>query len=319
MARGGARRGPHRPARRHALRLVVVRRARACDANGAVRRRAAAVLARASGLSNASSSRSPPSSACASSSCARSGAGRLVAPAPPPEALEPLRPFGIETWAQALLKWVALRRARRRRDPGDVAAASARPRTRAAGARPGSARTSAAYVERLARMKPDETETVVRGRLIDVVVERWGEHRREIVRHAGSVAVVAIDPRGPSRPRTPVREAARAKLRRAAAGRDRGGRGAARERATGAARGDGLHRRRLAEARRVLDVAGLRARAHAPLPRRRRRAGGGGPERRRGRGARPDAARQKPSPAPPSSEDAKTIAGLLLPAAAALS
>jgi diketogulonate reductase-like aldo/keto reductase len=34
------------------------------------------------------------------------GAGRLVAAPPPPEALEPLRPFGVETWAQALLKWV---------------------------------------------------------------------------------------------------------------------------------------------------------------------------------------------------------------------
>jgi diketogulonate reductase-like aldo/keto reductase len=33
------------------------------------------------------------------------GSGRLVARAPSPEQLEPLRPFGIETWAQALLKW----------------------------------------------------------------------------------------------------------------------------------------------------------------------------------------------------------------------
>ena len=31
------------------------------------------------------------------------------------------------------------------------------------------------------------------GRLFDVAVERWGEHRREIVRHPGSVAVVAVD------------------------------------------------------------------------------------------------------------------------------
>ncbi|HET9674432.1 MAG TPA: aldo/keto reductase [Gaiellaceae bacterium] len=34
------------------------------------------------------------------------GAGRLVARPRGPEALEPLRAFGIETWAQALLKWV---------------------------------------------------------------------------------------------------------------------------------------------------------------------------------------------------------------------
>jgi aryl-alcohol dehydrogenase-like predicted oxidoreductase len=34
------------------------------------------------------------------------GAGRLVRRPPPDEALEPLRPFGVETWAQALLKWV---------------------------------------------------------------------------------------------------------------------------------------------------------------------------------------------------------------------
>jgi aryl-alcohol dehydrogenase-like predicted oxidoreductase len=33
------------------------------------------------------------------------GSGRLVARSPSSEQLEPLRPFGIETWAQALLKW----------------------------------------------------------------------------------------------------------------------------------------------------------------------------------------------------------------------
>ena len=32
--------------------------------------------------------------------------GGLLGSPPPPEALEPLRPFGIETWPQALLKWV---------------------------------------------------------------------------------------------------------------------------------------------------------------------------------------------------------------------
>jgi aryl-alcohol dehydrogenase-like predicted oxidoreductase len=34
------------------------------------------------------------------------GSGHLVARAPARELLEPLRPFGIETWAQAVLKWV---------------------------------------------------------------------------------------------------------------------------------------------------------------------------------------------------------------------
>jgi aryl-alcohol dehydrogenase-like predicted oxidoreductase len=34
------------------------------------------------------------------------GSGRLVTRPPDSEALEPLRPFGVETWAQALLKWV---------------------------------------------------------------------------------------------------------------------------------------------------------------------------------------------------------------------
>lgn len=34
------------------------------------------------------------------------GSGRLVRNAPPPEKLEPLREFGVRTWAQALLKYV---------------------------------------------------------------------------------------------------------------------------------------------------------------------------------------------------------------------
>jgi aryl-alcohol dehydrogenase-like predicted oxidoreductase len=34
------------------------------------------------------------------------GEGSLVRRAPSPEELEPLRAFGVETWAQALLKWV---------------------------------------------------------------------------------------------------------------------------------------------------------------------------------------------------------------------
>ena len=34
------------------------------------------------------------------------GSGRLVRIAPPERDLEPLREFGVETWAQALLKFV---------------------------------------------------------------------------------------------------------------------------------------------------------------------------------------------------------------------
>jgi ADP-ribose pyrophosphatase len=42
-------------------------------------------------------------------------------------------------------------------------------------------------------VKPDEVRTVYRGKLIDVTVERWGGHEREIVEHPGSVTIVAVD------------------------------------------------------------------------------------------------------------------------------
>jgi hypothetical protein len=42
-------------------------------------------------------------------------------------------------------------------------------------------------------MRPDETRVAYDGTLIDVVVERWGEHEREIVEHPGAVAIVAVD------------------------------------------------------------------------------------------------------------------------------
>jgi ADP-ribose pyrophosphatase len=41
-------------------------------------------------------------------------------------------------------------------------------------------------------VKPDDARTVYDGKLIDVVVERWGEHEREIVEHPGAVAIVAV-------------------------------------------------------------------------------------------------------------------------------
>jgi ADP-ribose pyrophosphatase len=42
-------------------------------------------------------------------------------------------------------------------------------------------------------MKPDESRTVYDGKLIDVTLERWSDHEREIVEHPGAVAIVAVD------------------------------------------------------------------------------------------------------------------------------
>jgi ADP-ribose pyrophosphatase len=42
-------------------------------------------------------------------------------------------------------------------------------------------------------VKPDATRTVYDGKLIDVVLERWGDNEREIVEHPGAVAIVAVD------------------------------------------------------------------------------------------------------------------------------
>jgi ADP-ribose pyrophosphatase len=61
-------------------------------------------------------------------------------------------------------------------------------------------------------MKPDSARTVYDGKLIDVTVERWGEHEREIVEHPGAVAIVAIDRDGMLTLVRQRREAVRAKL-----------------------------------------------------------------------------------------------------------
>ncbi len=45
-------------------------------------------------------------------------------------------------------------------------------------------------------MKPDAARTVYDGKLIDVTLERWGDHEREIVEHPGAVAIVGIDREG---------------------------------------------------------------------------------------------------------------------------
>jgi ADP-ribose pyrophosphatase len=43
------------------------------------------------------------------------------------------------------------------------------------------------------RREPDAARTVYDGRLVDVTLERWGAHEREIVEHPGAVAIVAVD------------------------------------------------------------------------------------------------------------------------------
>lgn len=42
-------------------------------------------------------------------------------------------------------------------------------------------------------MKPDDSRRVFDGKLVSVDIERWGGHEREVVRHPGAVAIVAID------------------------------------------------------------------------------------------------------------------------------
>ena len=42
-------------------------------------------------------------------------------------------------------------------------------------------------------MKPDASRTAYDGDLIEVTIERWGDHEREIVEHPGAVAIVAVD------------------------------------------------------------------------------------------------------------------------------
>ena len=41
--------------------------------------------------------------------------------------------------------------------------------------------------------RPDSARTVYEGKLVDVTLERWGDHEREIVEHPGAVAIVAVD------------------------------------------------------------------------------------------------------------------------------
>jgi ADP-ribose diphosphatase len=61
-------------------------------------------------------------------------------------------------------------------------------------------------------VKPDESRSVWRGKLLEVTVERWGEHEREIVEHPGAVTIVAVDREGRVALVRQLREATRKQL-----------------------------------------------------------------------------------------------------------
>jgi 8-oxo-dGTP pyrophosphatase MutT (NUDIX family) len=61
-------------------------------------------------------------------------------------------------------------------------------------------------------MKPDDSRRVFDGNQISVEVERWGEREREIVRHPGAVAIVAVDAAGRVTLVRQLREPARKQL-----------------------------------------------------------------------------------------------------------
>jgi ADP-ribose pyrophosphatase len=61
-------------------------------------------------------------------------------------------------------------------------------------------------------VEPESTETVYRGSLIDVVVERWDGRVREIVEPPNAVAIVPVDEEGYVTLVRQLREAARAEL-----------------------------------------------------------------------------------------------------------
>jgi ADP-ribose pyrophosphatase len=67
-------------------------------------------------------------------------------------------------------------------------------------------------------MNPDESRIVYDGKLVDVTLERWGEHEREIVEHPGAVAIVAVDRDGTVTLVSQRREAVRAVLAELPAG-----------------------------------------------------------------------------------------------------
>jgi ADP-ribose diphosphatase len=61
-------------------------------------------------------------------------------------------------------------------------------------------------------VKPDESHSAWRGKLLEVTVERWGAHEREIVEHPGAVTIVAVDSDGRLALVRQLREATRKQL-----------------------------------------------------------------------------------------------------------
>jgi 8-oxo-dGTP pyrophosphatase MutT (NUDIX family) len=61
-------------------------------------------------------------------------------------------------------------------------------------------------------VKPDGSRRAFEGELISVDVEQWGDHQREIVRHPGAVAIVAVDAGGYVALVRQLREPARKRL-----------------------------------------------------------------------------------------------------------
>jgi ADP-ribose pyrophosphatase len=61
-------------------------------------------------------------------------------------------------------------------------------------------------------MQPDDARIAYDGNLVDVTVERWGDHEREIVEHPGAVAVLAVDAEGHVTLVRQLRESARTEL-----------------------------------------------------------------------------------------------------------
>jgi ADP-ribose pyrophosphatase len=61
-------------------------------------------------------------------------------------------------------------------------------------------------------VKPDSAETVWRGDLLAMTIERWGDREREIVEHPGAVCVLAIDRDGYVAFVRQLREATRSRL-----------------------------------------------------------------------------------------------------------
>ncbi len=129
--------------------------------------------------------------------------------------------------------------------------------------------------------------TRLRGALLGLTVERWGDHEREIVEHPGAVAIVAVDEEGYVALVRQLREPARERLLELPAGTAEPGEEPARDGAAGAPRGVRADRRRVARAGRVLDDARLLPRADAPVRR-------GGSRSRRGRARRGRGARARP-------------------------